>query len=142
MSWTREEAQREVFDWIEVFYNRDRSHSTPGFMSPEEFENQSAACCECPRTEGIGKRWLTYVLEYFHMDEATSLRPGDRVDRGTRLGPIGATGIATGPHAHFGVFTTELPDDIPERFRAETTDGRYYIDPAYFLTNIATQGGG
>lgn len=44
-SWpTREEARRAIFDYIEVFYNRKRLHSTLGNLSPEEFEmiNQPA----------------------------------------------------------------------------------------------------
>lgn len=38
-SWpTKEEARRAIFDYIEVFYNRKRLHSTLGNLSPEEFE--------------------------------------------------------------------------------------------------------
>lgn len=35
---TREEAKRSIFEFIEVFYNRQRAHSTLGYLSPEEFE--------------------------------------------------------------------------------------------------------
>jgi len=35
---TREEARASVFDYIEVFYNRHRLHSTLGYRSPFEFE--------------------------------------------------------------------------------------------------------
>ena len=35
---TREEARLAIFDYIEVFYNRQRRHSYLGYMSPEEFE--------------------------------------------------------------------------------------------------------
>jgi len=35
---TREEARQDIFEWIEVFYNRVRRHSTLGYMSPMEFE--------------------------------------------------------------------------------------------------------
>lgn len=35
---TRAEAQNEIFDYIEVFYNRERLHSTLGYLSPIEFE--------------------------------------------------------------------------------------------------------
>ena len=39
---TRNEARREIFDYVEVFYNRKRSHSALGFTSPEAFESQVA----------------------------------------------------------------------------------------------------
>ena len=34
---TREEAKTDLFDYIEPFYNRKRSHSTLGYFSPTEF---------------------------------------------------------------------------------------------------------
>jgi len=38
-SWpTRRELQSAVFDYIESFYNRERRHSTLGYLSPREFE--------------------------------------------------------------------------------------------------------
>lgn len=38
---TREVARAAVFDYVEVFYNRQRLHSTLGYRSPVEFEAQS-----------------------------------------------------------------------------------------------------
>ena len=38
---TREEAKSDVFDYIERFYNRQRSHSYLGYNSPVEFERQA-----------------------------------------------------------------------------------------------------
>jgi transposase InsO family protein len=35
---TREEARREVFDYIEVFYNRKRIHQSLGYKTPEMIE--------------------------------------------------------------------------------------------------------
>jgi putative transposase len=35
---TRDEARQDIFEWIEVFYNRQRRHSTLGYRSPAEFE--------------------------------------------------------------------------------------------------------
>ncbi|WHZ15300.1 MAG: Mobile element protein [Nitrospira sp.] len=35
---TREAATQDIFEHIEVFYNRLRRHSTPGYSSPAEFE--------------------------------------------------------------------------------------------------------
>ena len=35
---TRDQARTEIFDFIEVFYNRRRSHSAINFLSPVDFE--------------------------------------------------------------------------------------------------------
>jgi putative transposase len=35
---TREEARASIFEYIEVFYNRQRRHSTLGYVSPAEYE--------------------------------------------------------------------------------------------------------
>jgi len=35
---TREEAKRSLFEYIEVFYNRKRRHSSLGYLSPLDFE--------------------------------------------------------------------------------------------------------
>lgn len=35
---TRVELSAAIFDWIEVFYNRTRRHSSLGMLSPAAFE--------------------------------------------------------------------------------------------------------
>jgi len=35
---TRDEARASIFEYIEVFYNRQRLHSSLGYLSPEQFE--------------------------------------------------------------------------------------------------------
>lgn len=40
---TRVQAKAHVFDYIEVDYNRERLHSTLGYVSPEQFERAHAA---------------------------------------------------------------------------------------------------
>ena len=35
---TRREEQRDIFEYIEIFYNRERLHSSLGYYSPEEYE--------------------------------------------------------------------------------------------------------
>jgi len=37
---TREEAKTNIFDYIEIFYNRQRSHSTLNYLSPHDYEKQ------------------------------------------------------------------------------------------------------
>ena len=39
---TRDEATQDIFEYIEVFYNRRRRHSTLGYESPAEFEARTA----------------------------------------------------------------------------------------------------
>lgn len=40
---TREEAIQSIFEYIEVFYNRKRRHSTLGYQSPESYEMMALA---------------------------------------------------------------------------------------------------
>ncbi len=37
---TRKEAKAKIFEYIEVFYNRQRRHSSLGNKSPVDFERQ------------------------------------------------------------------------------------------------------
>ena len=39
---TREEARQDIFEYMEVFYNRQRRHSTLGYDSPVEYEARAA----------------------------------------------------------------------------------------------------
>lgn len=38
--WTRAKVKTEVFEFIEAFYNQFRYHSTLGYLTPVEYENQ------------------------------------------------------------------------------------------------------
>ena len=38
---TREEAMADIFDYIECFYNRKRSHTYLDYLSPVQYENQA-----------------------------------------------------------------------------------------------------
>jgi putative transposase len=40
---TRAEAKQAVFEYIEVFYNRERLHSANGYLSPVDYELQQKA---------------------------------------------------------------------------------------------------
>ena len=47
---------------------------------------------------------------YMHMREPASVRPGDRVDMGDRIGKVGCTGSCTGSHLHFELWTPHWYD--------------------------------
>lgn len=40
---TREEAKAAVFEYVEIFYNRQRSHATNGYLTPEEYYTKANA---------------------------------------------------------------------------------------------------
>lgn len=37
---TREEARHSIFEYLEMFYNRQRLHSSLGYVSPVTYEHQ------------------------------------------------------------------------------------------------------
>ena len=38
---TREDAKVKIFEYIEMFYNRERRHSSLGYKSPVDFERMA-----------------------------------------------------------------------------------------------------
>lgn len=40
-SWSKDRVRRELFEYIEAFYNRSRLHSSLDYQSPVDFENQN-----------------------------------------------------------------------------------------------------
>ena len=37
---TEEEAKNAIFEYIEIYYNRQRLHSSLGYLSPVEYEEK------------------------------------------------------------------------------------------------------
>ena len=64
------------------------------------------------------------ITEYAHLSSA-GVTPGQYVTAGQTIGQVGSTGIATGPHLHFGVKV-----------------GGSYVDPQSRLSSAAAQKGG
>jgi peptidoglycan hydrolase-like protein with peptidoglycan-binding domain len=64
---------------------------------------------------------LGYTTWYAHLSQITTF-VGERVSGGTRLGYVGATGHATGPHLHFELRRNAVPiDPVPYLLQAVAT---------------------
>lgn len=46
---TRAEARSDIFEYVEVFYNQERRHSTLGYLSPTQYEARHAAAQTLPQ---------------------------------------------------------------------------------------------
>jgi len=44
---SREEAALRIYEWIEIYYNRVRRHSTLGYVSPVEYERKNGYANKC-----------------------------------------------------------------------------------------------
>ena len=52
---TRREAKSDIFEYIEILYNRERLHSYLGYFIPEEYEKLMLAKSilnKCPKERG------------------------------------------------------------------------------------------
>jgi transposase InsO family protein len=68
-SWpTKAEARTAVFDYIEVFYNRRRRHSTLGMLSPLEFENGTLR----PAAASLGASRLASITNMNYKSTSTA----------------------------------------------------------------------
>ena len=65
------------------------------------------------------------LMVYYHMKNPCELAKGAKVNKGDRIGYVGKTGTATGPHLHFGI----------------QHDGKW-IDPEPYLDKDYVQEGG
>jgi len=41
-----EDSHSEIFEYIEMYYNPSRLHSSIGYLSPNNFENKLASTCK------------------------------------------------------------------------------------------------
>ena len=92
---------------------RHRPHNGVDFAAPRGTPVRAVANgrVTCAGWEGGFGRLVridhpgAYSTEYAHLHSiAKGIRVGGRVKRGQKIGSVGSTGLATGPHLHFGLF--------------------------------------
>jgi putative transposase len=55
---SHEEARQSLFEYLEIFYNRQRRHSSLGYLSPLAFEQQWECTAKKPAVF-LPDEWLT-----------------------------------------------------------------------------------
>ena len=62
---TRAQASSSIFEWIEVWYQRERSHSSLGSLSPEQFEAaRRVGSYDCVSTESGEFQTVRLISEH------------------------------------------------------------------------------
>jgi murein DD-endopeptidase MepM/ murein hydrolase activator NlpD len=81
----------------------------------------------------------TYSTEYFHLSKFTpGLHRGKRIEKGMVIGGVGATGLATAPHLHFGLFDKgKYVDPLKAKLPTETQAGEG-IAKGYLVATLET----
>lgn len=61
---TRMEAKRDIFEYIEISYNRERLDYSLGYHSPEKYEKITGTLTKCPFYQGKSKEWVGAQKEF------------------------------------------------------------------------------
>jgi hypothetical protein len=75
-----------------------------------------------------------YTSLYAHLDQSLQVTVGQHVSAGQTIGKVGMTGVTTGPHLHFGLYTSDGAAVDPSPY---LTAGRL-PDPATLLGPTAS----
>lgn len=113
------------FSRISSYFSQSRFHPVLKFARPHNGVDFAAPIGTPVRTIGNGeiifagrtnstgnsikiRHSQRFTTEYFHLSAISAgLKKGSKVNRGEVIGAVGMTGLATGPHLHFGFFDND-----------------------------------
>ncbi len=113
------------FSRISSYFTQSRFHPVLKFARPHNGVDFAAPIGTPVRTIGNGeiifagrtnstgnsikiRHGQRFTTEYFHLSSIVpGLKKGIKVNRGEVIGAVGMTGLATGPHLHFGFFDND-----------------------------------
>jgi murein DD-endopeptidase MepM/ murein hydrolase activator NlpD len=76
-----------------------------------------------------------YYQQFMHLEGAPP-PIGTRIADGGTVGTIGGTGLSTGKHAHYGVYTKVQPDVLHKILIQPKGKSEFFLHPVYFLNYI------
>ena len=127
--------------------HKNRPHNGVDFSAPTGTPVRSVAngtVAEVGYDGGRGnfvriKHDARYSTEYFHLSKfAPGLRAGSSVTKGFVIGAVGATGLATAPHLHFGFFDNgKYADPLKAKLPTEPIGGDK-IPNGYLVATLKT----
>ena len=84
---TREAARQSLFEYIEVFYNRQRRHSSLGYVSPAAYEDSVASHSSATQPTSTGKANPTQLQRPRETREGSHGSPDQYLSPFTNLNP-------------------------------------------------------
>lgn len=107
---TRTELSTEIFDWIEVFYNRTRRHSSLGMLAPVAYESYTPTTPAPPDSHKPVQHQGDTSHGPLHGDQVTPAR-GD----GLTQHPERYAGVTSKPRAARPIGVRDSVDDARRR---------------------------
>jgi len=121
------------YGWrLDPVYNVMRFHQGMDFSAPKGtdiFATGDGTVTEAGWNTGYGQKVVVnhgygYTTVYAHLSKI-SVRRGQKVHRGDKIGEVGSTGKSTGPHCHYEVRLNDVPQNPARYYYYDLTPEQY-----------------